>query len=106
MPWPESAATSVVQLNQSSGHLVEQSANDDEGSQNPATRFSSPESRPLLPVHHRLLRRMRAAAPRSAAAAASASASQLCARHPPSIHRAQPRSSDVGGWDPPPSEPM
>ena len=91
MPWPESAATSVFQLNQSSGHLVEQSANDDEGSQNPATALKESS----LPVHHRLLGRMRAASPRSAAAAAP---------RPP--HRAQGAPSDVGGWDPPPLEPM
>ena len=100
---PESAATSVVQLNQSSGDLVELSANDNEGSQNPATRYwlrdptvfsSTPPARKLFSCFYRLVRRMRAAAPRSAAAAASASASS--ARATPSTAPKELRRRRLG----------
>ena len=97
--WPEGAATSVVQLNQSSGHLVEQSANDDEGSQNPATAFPLRRAPLYLFITGC-----------SAACALPRHALLPLPPPPPPALRAprpppRPRSSDVGGWDPPPSEP-
>ena len=109
--WPEGAATSVVQLNQSSGHLVEQSANDDEGSQNPATAFF-PQVLPLeldraAPCGETLYLFITGC---SAACALPRHALPPLPPPPPPALRAprpppRPRSSDVGGWDPPATEP-